>query len=185
MCYHRGLISKKIVPVLVIVGLLLSPLIITKIYSQLSTRPETTQVRLDHWRVGLQMATLNPIMGIGLSTSTYVRKKLDIGDLSPTENLHSYYLTILSETGVPGALLYFGFFAYILYRAIRLTSLETPFGLGFSIAIMGSMLSLALHLTIGTFPTYSLNVLLWFYCGIIVAMGGYEADERKEPQLER
>ena len=173
------------VTVLVIVGLLLSPVILTKMYSQLSTRPDTTQARLDHWRVGFQMAMLNPIMGIGLNTSTYVRKKLDIGDLSPTENLHSYYLTILSETGVPGALLHFGFFAYIFYRAVRLTSLETPFGLGFSISIMGSMLSLAVHLSLGTFPTYSLNVLLWFYSGLIVAMGRYEADERKQPQLER
>jgi O-antigen ligase len=184
ICYYRKLISKKTVMVLVLVGLLLSPLIITKIYSQMSTRPSTVTARFDHWRVGFQMVTLNPIMGIGLNTSTYVRIKQGIGNLSPTENLHNYYLVILSETGVLGALLYFGFFSYIFYRAVRLTSLKTPYGLGFSIAIMGSMLSLALHVSLGTFPNYSLNVLLWFYCGIIVAMGRYEADERKQPQLE-
>jgi len=80
--------------------------------------------------------------------------------------------------------LYFGFFSYIFYRAVRLTSLKTPYGVGFSIAILGSMLSLALHVSLGTFPNYNLNVLLWFYCGIIVAMGRYEADERKQVQLE-
>ena len=184
MCYYRKLISTKTVMLLALVGLLLSPLIITKIYSQMSTRPETVSVRFDHWRVGLQLVTLNPVMGTGLNTSTYVRIKEGIGNLSPTENLHNYYLVIISETGVLGALLYFGFFSYIFYRAVRLTNLKTPYGVGFSIAIMGSILSLGLHLSLGTFPNYNLNVLLWFYCGMIVAMSRYEADESKQAQLE-
>ena len=184
MAVRRKMLSVKGLMALFMTGLLLSPLILLQLYKYISTRPEFSKARLEHWEVGLQLALINPVRGVGLNASTYVREKLLSGHgIIPDLPIHNYYLVILSETGVLGALLYFGFFVYIACQAFRLTRSDNPYILGLSLSIGVTLVSLSFHMLIEFFPNYSLNSLLWFYSGLIVALKRLEMESKDQNPL--
>lgn len=86
-------------------------------------------IRLQQYLAGLIIATENPVFGIGGGNYPYVADqyglptKLAGGYLFP---LHSVYVALLAETGVPGFLLYVVSSLLVLWAVWRLFRLDGP-----------------------------------------------------------
>jgi len=82
-----------------------------------SVESYSAQFREYTWRGALRMALANPILGTGIGTfdTAYPRYAL----VSYTEHAHDSYLQLADEIGIPGALLFVGWIAYLVVRAMR------------------------------------------------------------------
>jgi O-antigen ligase len=83
--------------------------------------------RINRWSCAIEMFKEKPIMGFGLGTFAFEYARFqepenltiistNFGDLG---NAHSEYLSALSETGLPGLLLFLGFVIAVFYTTIR------------------------------------------------------------------
>jgi putative inorganic carbon (HCO3(-)) transporter len=77
--------------------------------------------RLAHWQAGIDMARDNLLLGVGFGN--YEVAYEDYGLLNwvhPLGHAHNYYINILAETGILGAIAYLFLWAIIFAQAIRL-----------------------------------------------------------------
>lgn len=76
--------------------------------------------RLGHWQAALNMAQSNPWFGVGLGNfdAAYPEYRL-INWPQPLGHAHNFYLNILAETGIIGALSYMCLWFAILWMTIR------------------------------------------------------------------
>ena len=80
-----------------------------------------------HYKISLNMFKEKPIFGHGTkmfrikctNAKYFSSEKRDGSNLGCSTHPHSYYLQILSETGVIGFLPFFSFYIFILYKFLR------------------------------------------------------------------
>jgi len=150
-----------------------------KLIEHLEYRPDSYTVRLNQYSASLRMIVDNPMLGVGLNNGTsekgrYVNVSFNKFDpdtqfyLEPTHNL---YLSLTSEIGIPGAILYFGFFAVIAWRtyrtAVSATDPEIRF---FAAALVVVAAGAATSWMFDPFHEEGPVSLLWLYSGIAVAL---------------
>lgn len=77
--------------------------------------------RVLQYRAGMEIFKENPIFGIGLFnfTSEYSRLYSKEAFYEPVPFLHNTYLSILTESGIAGFILFFLFFGWCLFEAAR------------------------------------------------------------------
>ncbi|MDZ7617014.1 MAG: O-antigen ligase family protein [Patescibacteria group bacterium] len=79
-------------------------------------------VRLEWYRIGLEMMKERPLLGVGAGSVHYhmqqSSKKGDKHGAPPTDNLHSEYVMFAAQNGVPGLVL-FGIFLVAYWRSRR------------------------------------------------------------------
>lgn len=154
-----------------LVAILSLPLVIPTLQSYLRTRPDYFSQRLDHLQVGMRMIWLNPVMGTGLNNSTPYRASSTPGGVTWEETnlpLHSYHMLILIETGVVGFALYYGFFGIAAVRAYRLTGATDFCTSLMATGVLAGYGALAVHLTVDFLNLDALQMLLWFFTGLVV-----------------
>ncbi len=180
---RRGRIPRRMVAASVGVLLALVPVVAYKLHAYLGTRPEAYEQRFAHFEVGFAMLGFNPIVGTGLNTSTAIRQRMGSGwgsaDLIDDQwPIHDHYLIGLIETGLPGTLLYVGFFVLVGLEALGRTRSRDPVLATLALAIFTTYVSLAVHMIIDFLSQDGLHTLLWMYAGLIVAMRWCEPEAR-------
>jgi O-antigen ligase len=86
-------------------------------------REESNRNRVSAWRNSISIAGRRPLTGMGYGTYPYAYRSWDAGHNSGEESFiaplhaHNIFLHILTETGIPGLLL----FLYIMFSAYRLS----------------------------------------------------------------
>ncbi|WP_308910192.1 O-antigen ligase family protein [Pseudokordiimonas caeni] len=90
-----------------LVGIAVSPRLSAMVIGGSST-DASTQARFDQWQMGLPMIMKNPFIGYGYANGAY---KLGFVNPGGELTIDTFYLSILLETGVPGALAFFFFHA--------------------------------------------------------------------------
>ncbi len=146
-----------------------------KIYDQFTVRSDSASVRFYQYEAALRMILDNPILGVGLNNGTaekprYVNITYDKRDsntqfyLEPTHNM---YLALTSEIGIPGALVFFGFFVRIALLAWRQSrGSPDPEIRWIASALFLAFVSVAVSGLMDPFQEHSTLFLLWIYAGI-------------------
>lgn len=158
------------------IGVLASPIL----YSYWTARRDNVTIRFAQYERALRMIEANPILGVGLNNSPGLQKEYSpetsssaLGDPTKrthTNPIHNYYMTLAAETGIVGLLLYVGFFALILRRALRLIRSDDRVIAVFSVICVVGIGGLAVSVAADPLYEDPLLVLAWLYAGVIVAM---------------
>jgi len=175
---RRGWISKERFTALVAGTLFLALIATPLLFRYMTARPETYKSRFALMREGLQVVAANPLLGVGLNNGTAARLRGTEGqtddELFP---VHNHYIVLASETGLIGFTLYLAFFAAIALEGVRRSRSEDPSVAAFSIAIVSGYAALATQLMGDHFVGNAQHTLLWFFAGLVVALGRIDAGE--------
>jgi len=102
--------------------------------------------RLGHWQAALNMAQANPWLGVGLGNfdAAYSEYRL-LNWPQPLGHAHNFYLNILAETGIIGALSYICLWIAILWMTMRAMGHPDSLTRLTSIGLMGVWVYIAVH----------------------------------------
>ena len=102
--------------------------------------------RLAHWQAGADMARDSLLSGVGFGN--YEPAYQDYALLNwphPLGHAHNYYLNILAETGVIGALAYLAIWGVVFVQLIRLTSRLNWHQRGLALGLLAAWTALNVH----------------------------------------
>jgi O-antigen ligase len=102
--------------------------------------------RLAHWQAGADMARENLLLGVGFGN--YEPAYQDYATLNwphPLGHAHNYYLNIMAESGIVGAIIYLSLWATIFVQVIRLIGhLDWPHK-GIALGLLAAWMALSVH----------------------------------------
>lgn len=154
-----------------------------KLYEQFTVREDSVSVRLLQYEAAAKMILDNPFLGVGLNNGTgekarYVNVTLNRSDpdtqfhLEPTHNL---YLSLASEIGILGALLFVAFFAKVAWLAWRQSRQSRDAEIRWMAnALVVVFCGVAVNGLMDPLQEYPVLVLLWLYAGISLNLSRME-----------
>lgn len=182
---RRGYIPTRIAVYLLCAILLTGVFASPTLYDFMNSRYENVLVRLRQYEVTMDMIKSNPILGVGINNSTGVKKTMTDDSFfvrdplrrSGDQPIHSFYLTLMAETGLVGFLCYIGFFTITYRNGLALSCSSRDKEIAFAstillICVAGLAIGL---LTDPLFEDY-VQTLLWLYAGMVVALKRLDQD---------
>lgn len=175
---HRYL-SRLEVLLLVVVGLAGLGAVAPKIYEQLAVRQDSVTVRLEQYKAAIDMIVDNPLFGVGLNNGTGVKERyvnVTFNEQDPDtqfhlEPTHNLYLSLASEIGLIGSMLYFAFFAIVVARTWSVSSTATDPELRFyANALLIAFAGLFVNSLYDPMHEDAVMTILWMYCGLALAL---------------
>ena len=174
---HRYLTRMEVL-LLCVLGLIAAGAAAPKVYEQLAVRRDSVTVRLQQYKATFDMIVDNPVFGVGLNNGTglkerYVNVSFDEYDadtqfyLEPTHNL---YLSLASEIGLIGTMLYFAFFATAIARIWRVSNTTDPDLRFFANALLVALAGLIVNSLYDPMHEDAVMTTLWMYCGLAFAL---------------
>jgi probable O-glycosylation ligase (exosortase A-associated) len=135
---------------------------------------ESALGRLYYWSLALQMATANPILGVGFNSYNKAYDAYDVsrGRYGKERSVHNSFLGVLAELGYVG----FFFFLFILWTSFRACDQvrrlalrnETLLDLGKSaVAVQTSLVAFVVG---GSFVPFQYNEMLWHLIGLSIVL---------------
>jgi putative inorganic carbon (HCO3(-)) transporter len=153
-----------------------------KSVSNISTDPSNLE-RINRWKSALRMAAARPITGFGPGTFVFqyapfqVSSELTIisthsGDLG---DAHSEYFSHLSETGIPGLLIYIAILLYVSAVAFRLVYLKhQPQVRSLALASYLALITYMVHAFLNNYSGLDkIAVPFWGLCAVLTALDVY------------
>ena len=187
LCYYfsvrRGYISKNMALCWFFVAILATLVVSPTLYAFANRKVENVTIRIEQYKTAISMSQSNPVLGVGLNnsmglTKTYTKESYSFTDPIKRhfdQPIHSFYLTLLSEIGIVGFILYLSFFITICRDALRLSRSATdPEIAFFSTGLLATFIGLATGILANPFYEDSVQTLLWLYAGMIVAFSRIE-----------
>jgi putative inorganic carbon (HCO3(-)) transporter len=169
------MLKRREIVLIVMAGLAGIAAISPKIYEQFTVRSDSATVRFSQYEAAFRMILDHPVLGVGLNNSTgdkpkYVNITYNQHDsntqfyLEPTHNM---YLSLASEIGIIGAILFFGFFTRIAVLAWRQSrDSPDPEIRWIATALFMTFVSVAVSGLMDPFQEHATLYLLWIYAGI-------------------
>jgi hypothetical protein len=169
------MLKREAVVLIVVLALAVIVAISPKIYEQFTIREDSVSVRLLQYEATAKMIWDHPLLGVGLNNGTgekqnYVNVTYNPNDwdthfyLEPTHNL---YLSLASEIGVFGALLFVAFFGRVTYVTWRYSRhCADPELRLVANALVVAFFGIAVISMMDPLAEYPILVLLWLYAGI-------------------
>jgi O-antigen ligase len=165
-----------------------------KSVSNISTDPSNLE-RINRWKSALRMAAARPITGFGPGTFVFqyapfqVSSELTIisthsGDLG---DAHSEYFSHLSETGIPGLLLYIAILLYVSSVAFRLVYLKhQPQVRSLALASYLALITYMVHAFLNNYSGLDkVAVPFWGLCAVLTALDVFhrKVESAAEPNV--
>lgn len=148
--------------------------------------------RINRWRSAYRMFQERPLLGWGPGTYPMVYAPFQLsqdhtiittnfGDLG---NAHSEYLGPLSESGLPGMLLFIILAIYIIITGIKnFNNAKTPELRWISLGITLGFVTYLVHGILNNFlDTDKASVLFWGFMAALVAIEVFHSKERNQPE---
>jgi hypothetical protein len=169
------MLKREEVVLIVLVGLAALGAASPKLYEQFTVREDSVSVRFLQYEAAAKMILDNPFLGVGLNNGTgqkprYVNVTYNPYDpetqfyLEPT---HNVYLSLASEIGVFGALLFVAFFTRVTLLAWRQSRHSTDPEIRLvANALVVVFCGVAVNGLMDPLQEYPVLVLLWLYAGI-------------------
>jgi hypothetical protein len=174
MIRERMLRRGQIVAV-VLLGLAALVAVSPKLYEQFTVREDSVTVRLLQYEAATRMILDNPLLGVGLNNGTGEKSRyvdVTFNNLDPTtqfylEPTHNLYLSLASEIGIVGALLFVAFFAHTAIVAWRQSRQSgDPEIRLVANALVVVLCGVAVAGLMDPLQEYPVLTLLWLYAGI-------------------
>ena len=174
---HRYL-SRMEVLLLTVLGLIAVGAAVPKVYEQLSVRQDSVTVRLQQYKATFDMIVDNPVFGVGLNNGTGVKERYvnvtfneyDADTQFYLEPTHNLYLSLASEIGLIGTLLYVTFFATVIARVWRVSNTADPDLRFFANALLVAFAGLIVNSVYDPMHEDAVMTMLWVYCGLAFAL---------------
>jgi O-antigen ligase len=172
----RQLVSVFAASVILLVSVTISPAGRQTAYDFVTSRSENFVNRFGLMEDGLTLILSNPIFGVGPNNSTAARLESAVrgGSDDSAFPIHNHYLVQAAETGLVGFALYMLFFLAMVQDGVRRSRSPDPSIGSFSIAIVAGCLALSIQLVGDHFLGNAQRSMLFFYSGLIVALGRIE-----------
>jgi O-Antigen ligase len=174
MLRDRMLSRREAVAVVVALGLGAAA-VAPKLYEQFTVREDSVSVRFLQYETALKMIRSHPWLGVGLNNGTGEKPKYTNMTYNPAdpntefylEPTHNVYLSLTSEIGIFGALLFFGFFGRVTAVAWRQSRRATDP----EIRLIANMMvvtfcGVAVNGLMDPLFEYPVLMLLWLYAGV-------------------
>jgi hypothetical protein len=186
------MLKREEMVLIVLLGLAAVAAASPKLYDEFTVREDSVSVRFLQYEAAAKMILDNPFLGVGLNNGTrqkpnYVNVTYNRYDpdtqfyLEPT---HNFYLSLASEIGVFGALLFVAFFARVTLLAWRQSrhAIDPEIRLVANALVVG-FCGVAVNGLMDPLLEYQVNELLWLYAGIslnlpLMAQGQETVDPR-------
>jgi hypothetical protein len=182
-----GFLKRQEVVLVVLFGLAAVAVASPKLYEQFTVREDSMSVRFLQYAAAAKMILDNPFLGIGLNNGTGEKPKyvdvtynrFDPNTQFYLEPTHNMYLSLASEIGVFGAVLFVGFFVRVTVVAWRLSrnSMDSEIRLVAN-ALVVVFCGVAVNGLMDPLQEYSVLMLLWLYAGISLSLS--EMSEHQE-----
>jgi O-antigen ligase len=175
MMIRDRMLKREEVVLIVLLGIAAVAAASPKLYEQFTVREDSVSVRFLQYETAAKMILDNPFLGVGLNNSTgQMPKYVDVtyNRYDPNtqfylEPIHNMYLSLASEIGVFGALLYVAFFAGVTLLAWRQSRHSTDPEIRLAAnALLVVFCSVAVNGLMDPLQEYPVLVLLWLYAGI-------------------
>jgi len=144
--------------------------------------------RINRWKCALRMSEEKPLFGWGPGTYQFnygpFQKAEDrtiiSTDFGDAGNAHSEYLGTMSESGLPGALIYLLLTGFIVITGIRVWYREKRTYAGyFALAVLTGLMTYVVHGIMNSFlDSDKIAALWWGFAGILVSMDIREKEEQ-------
>ena len=150
-----------------------------KLYEQFTVRESSVSVRLLQYEATERMILDHPLLGVGLNNGTAAKRQYSTLTYNPydentqfyLEPTHNVYLSLASEIGIPGALLFFGFFAAATATAWRQSrSASDPEIRLFANMLVVVFCGVAVNGLMDPLFEYPVLALLWLYAGLAFSL---------------
>ncbi len=119
---------------------------------------DSTAVRKQFIQAGLEQFIETPILGIGVSNSSYVTLKAT----NDKTYLHNNFVELLACTGIIGFLLYYSLFIYLLYELFRYVKTNNNFAI-----ISFIILAVNIILDYGVVSYYGKNTYIYILLAMV------------------
>lgn len=188
---RRGYVAKHIsvylLGLIIIGGIFVAP----KLWEFMNNRNDAVTVRFIQYEVTAKMILSNPILGVGINNSTGIKKELtedssfvrDPLRRSGEQPIHSFYLSLMAETGLVGFGLYMAFFLLTYKDALQLSRSGSPESRFFSTVVLLGLSGLAIAVLTDPLWDDPVQTLAWFYAGTVVALQRMDASHGTEPLM--
>jgi hypothetical protein len=151
------------------------------IWDFLERRPEAFKYRFILLAGGVELVLQRPVLGVGLANSNHATREFWERRGEAAERggivIHNAYLLLAVEIGLLGAALYLAFFVLAGRNAFRASRSTDPDEQVLAIAILASILGLALHMAADPFGGNVLHSMLWIFAGVATALARREASQ--------
>jgi O-Antigen ligase len=175
---------------LMLLGLAALAVASPQIYRQFSVREDSASVRLLQYKAAAKMILDNPFLGVGLNSGTGQKAKYVDVTYNPfdpntqfyLEPTHNLYLSLASEIGIFGALLFVTFFtkaALIAWRQGR--SNTDPQIRLLADALFVVFCAVAVNSWMDPLQEYPVLVLLWLYAGLSLNLSTMGRTQERQP----
>ncbi len=123
--------------------------------------------RLAHWQAGIEMARDNLLLGVGFGNYEVAYEEYGLLNwVHPLGHAHNYYINILAETGILGAIAYLLLWAIVFSQAIRLLKKLDWSERGVVLGLLTAWTALAVH---HLFDKLYVNNL-YLFIGVMLAL---------------
>jgi hypothetical protein len=169
------MLKREVVVLVVLLGLAAVAAVSPKLYEQFTIREDSASVRFLQYEAAAKMILDNPFLGVGLNNGTGEKPKYvdvtynryDSNTQFYLEPTHNMYLSLASEIGVFGALLFVAFFARVTLLAWRQSRHSTDPEIRLvANALVVVFCGVAVNGLMDPLQEYPVQVLLWLYAGI-------------------
>jgi hypothetical protein len=149
------------------------------LYQQFTVREDSMSVRFRQYEAAANMIFDHPLLGVGLNNGTGEKRNYVDVTYNPrdpetrfyVEPTHNLYLSLASEIGIPGVLLFVAFFARAAGLAWRLSRRSTdPEIRWLANALVVVFCGVAMNGLMDPLQEYSVLVFLWLYAGLTVGL---------------
>jgi O-antigen ligase len=153
---------------------------LTRFIDSVNTDDPTTG-RAHFWSVTLEIIKAHPWLGTGLGAFGVIYTHYDSRNgLYRLEQAHNDYLQIISDTGVLGALVAFGFVILLFRQAFKRTKSRDVFRRGVALSAIGGCFAVLVHSMFDfTLHTTSNALLFLVLCALATMNGRIEQAPRK------
>lgn len=131
--------------------------------------------RLAHWQAALNMATANPVLGVGFGNFevayplySLLNWPLALG------HAHNYYLNVFAEAGMIGLLAYIGLWVIVMALTWRARRHPDPLARLVLVGLFGSWAYLAVHSLTDNLYVNNLFLHLGVMLGVLAVLQRYE-----------
>jgi hypothetical protein len=173
------ILKREEVVLVVLLGLAAAAAVGPKLYEQFTVREESVSVRFLQYEATAKMILDNPFLGVGLNNGTAAKREYNNVTYNPydpntqfyLEPTHNMYLSLASEIGVFGALLFVAFFAMVTLLAWQQSRHSTDPEIRLAAnALVVVFCSVAVNGLMDPLQEYPVLVLLWLYAGISMSL---------------
>jgi hypothetical protein len=172
---RRGLLKGGTLALFAVAALTVAVLAAPMLLRFFGSRPQFTHTRLDHLTYGLEILRDHLVVGVGMNNFNVNVTGAQFDGTFAGSPIHNHYLRVAIETGLPGALLQFGFFVWVIVQAYRATAAGDPLVAAIGAAVFAGLVGIAMYWSDDIFYDPIVRTQTWVMAALALVLRRLQA----------